>query len=190
MILPADGSNRSLTLGSVGSHTMLYVFGVVVLAAGIAAVALSLPDRAWNDAIVRLNARIRAERDEHGELPGADQELTDGGGLVPAARAAIANPTVRTTWLDGVLDLVIEGIRRGISSRGFPRTTLKVLGAVLIAVAVLLLVAATSFGGGGGGGHHEEDGRSRRTWRNDVVSVHRVERRASTGSRAAARADG
>ena len=169
---------------------MLYVFGVVVLVAGIVAVALSLPDRAWNDAIVRLNARIRAERDDQGALSGSEHELTGGGGLVPAHRPSVADLPPRS-WLDGVLDVVIEALRRGISSRGFPRTTLKVLGAALIAIAVLLFVAATSFGGGGGGGgQHEEDAPSRRTGHLEVASVHSVERRASTGSRVAARADG
>ena len=142
----------------------LVVLGVMLLVAGVAALGLSLPERAWDRAMARLGARIRAEAITQSTsappLNAGPQAIGQPRGEVDRSRP-VAPPTPAppaTSLLDSVIDTIIEVLRRLIGSRGFPRRALRVLGVILIAVALLFFLLSSLIGQSHSGSEHDDIG--------------------------------
>ena len=140
----------------------LVVLGVMLLVAGVAALGISLPERAWDRAMARLGARIRAEAITQSTtappMNAGPQAIGQPPGEVdrPVAPPTPAPPA--TSLLDSVIDTIIEVLRRLIGSRGFPRRALRVLGVILIAVALLFFLLSSLIGQSHSGGEHDDIG--------------------------------
>lgn len=127
---------------------VLFALGMVALIGGIAAIAISLPEQAWNEAMLRLSARLQPEHPRPVDPPAAEP-VQQSQALPPGATreldrrstsaSKVSTPQTRPR-LDHTIDLVIEVLRRIIGTRSFPRTALKVLGLILILAAVACFV--------------------------------------------------
>jgi hypothetical protein len=132
---------------------VVQALGVLALAAGIAAVLISLPDRAWQRAMVRLSERLRdqglnplprstspaaAELDHRSTVPAPSGSSLTGRSVSPEPGPPSA--PAAESLLDRVIDGVIEALRRMIGTRGFPRTALRVLGVLLLVFAMACFV--------------------------------------------------
>jgi hypothetical protein len=139
----------------------LVVLGMMLLVAGVAALGISLPERAWDRAMARLGARIRAEAiTQSTSAPPIDAgppAIGRSPGEVDRSRP-VAPPTPAppaTSLLDSVIDTIIEVLRRLIGSRGFPRRALRFVGVILIAVALLFFLLSSLIGSHSGGEHDD-----------------------------------
>ena len=129
---------------------ILLVLGVAALVAGLLAIGLSAPTRVWEAAMLRLGERLQTEAITQGRhqvgtpADGADPHAP--GPAPPAVRSSRTAAPPASGLIDRMIDSVIEGLRRLIGTRGFPRTALRILGAVLILVAVVCLLLGTLVG--------------------------------------------
>lgn len=130
---------------------------VIAFAGGVAAILISLPERAWQGAMLRLSARLQLE--SRASLPDtreAERESARAGVAHTSHPAELARADGSSkidappahTLLDRAIDAVIEILRRIIGSRGFPRSALRVLGLVLILLAVFCFVMGNLIGQG------------------------------------------
>jgi hypothetical protein len=127
---------------------VLFALGMLALVGGITAIAISLPERAWNEAMLRLSARLQLEAPRPVDAPAAEPvhpsralpaEATRELDRPSASASKVSTPEAHSP-LDRTIDLVIELLRRLIGTRSFPRTALKVLGLILILAAVACFV--------------------------------------------------